>query len=74
MNNKYENEQAEDSQSCNLTRKQGHDLVVKGAKIIRESSEGLALLRKEVSQGWLKFFFYSMSGFRLCDKDDWKYL
>lgn len=63
MNNNHKNEQAEDLQSCNLTREQGRKLVIKSAEIIRKGNELIALGAKASAEGWLQLFFLGASKF-----------
>ena len=60
----------ESAQSCNLTRKQGHDLVIKGAKIIREGKELAALGAKTSVEGLLQLFFFGASKIFIGIKED----
>lgn len=65
----------ESSQSCNLTRKQGHDLVVKGAIAIREGKDFVADGLKLSASGFIELLFWGASKiFMGIKEDDYKHL
>lgn len=73
MSTKHQDEQ--DFQSCDFNREQGRELVIRGAKAIREGKNFLADGLKLSAEGFVEFIFWGGSKiFMGIEEGDHKYL